>query len=181
MDRGGPNPLADLSVFQICLCFWFSRFVCVSELNIRQVKSDTLIKRVIFADSTSLQKRSPRKTQDGSLRLSKIFNVIETTCYQNSFFLSTENMWLFSFRRLARDHAIHSIGKRLMRNVSLLWIKSLLVNAHSHHIHSIHPSTAKGKTWLWEVYKTWVCHLPLFSLDDPISKIMQWTVVLGVK
>ena len=47
--------VSDLSVFlifQICLCF---------RIEHSSSESDTLIKRVIFADSTSLQKRSPRK------------------------------------------------------------------------------------------------------------------------
>ena len=66
-----------------------------------------------------------------------------------------------------------------MRNVSLLWIKSLLVNAHSHHIHSIHPSTAKGKH---DCGKSTNMSLSLTAvqLDDPVRNNAV-TVVLGVK
>ena len=66
-----------------------------------------------------------------------------------------------------------------MRNVSLLWIKSLLVNAHSHHIHSIHPSTAKEKH---DCGKSTNMSLSLTAvqLDDPVGNNAV-TVVLGVK
>ena len=63
--------------------------------------------------------------------------------------------------------------------MSPLWIKSLLVNAHSHHIHLIHPSTAKEKHDCGKSTNM-TYSLTSVQLDDPVGNNAV-AVVVGMK